>query len=410
MKEKLKRINEERGRLIKEMRDMLDLAEQEERDLTSEEDQKYQRMEADYDKLEKEAERLERAIEREERAASSNGNRHHEDPEDRGGNAGDGDEEDEQRMAAFDAFLRSGMNGLTMEQRDMLAGSDVDGGYLVAPKRMVAGILKELDKAVKIRSMATIHTLRQASSLGVVKMDRDLEDWDWTTELATGQEDPGLQFGKREMRPHPVAKRVKMSKTLIRLSTRSVQQLVRDRMSYKLGTTMEYNYMMGDGVQKPLGLFTPSDDGIPTSRDVSTDMTATEITGDGLISVQGALRDGYQARARWLFHRDAITRIRKLKDGNGQYIWQPGLAQGTRNMILGKPYVVSEFCPNTFATGQYVGMYGDFSFYWIVDSLQMQIQVLKELYAESNQIGYIGRYEGDAQPVLEEAFCRIKLA
>ncbi len=408
MKERLKRINEERGRLIKEMREMLDAAEQEKRDLTSEEDDKYQRMEADYDKLEKEAERLERAIERESRAAESNGRQHREDPEDRG--TGDGDAEDEQRMAAFDAFLRSGMNGLTMEQRDMLAGSDVDGGYLVAPQRMVAGILKELDKAVNVRSMATIHTLKQAASLGVVKMDSDIEDWEWTTELATGQDDEGLKFGKRELRPHPVAKRVKMSKTLIRLSTRNVQQLVRDRMSYKLGATMEYNYMMGDGVQKPLGLFTPSDDGIPTSRDVSTDMTATEITGDGLISVQGALRDGYQARARWLFHRDAITRIRKLKDGNGQYIWQPGLAQGTKNMILGKPYVVSEFCPNTFATGQYVGMYGDFSFYWIVDSLQMQIQVLKELYAESNKIGYIGRYEGDAQPVLEEAFCRIKLA
>jgi HK97 family phage major capsid protein len=72
-------------------------------------------------------------------------------------------------------------------------------------------------------------------------------------------------------------------------------------------------------------------------------------------------------------------------------------------------FFLSEYVPNTFTTGKYVGIIGDFSFHWIADSMEFSIQVLMELYAESNQIGYIGRMECDAQPVLPEAFVRVKL-
>ena len=70
----------------------------------------------------------------------------------------------------------------------------------------------------------------------------------------------------------------------------------------------------------------------------------------------------------------------------------------------------SEWAPNTFTTGEYVGLLGDFSHYWIADALSMQIQRLNELYAETNQVGFIGRLETDGAPVLEEAFVRVKLA
>jgi HK97 family phage major capsid protein len=72
--------------------------------------------------------------------------------------------------------------------------------------------------------------------------------------------------------------------------------------------------------------------------------------------------------------------------------------------------VTSEWAPNTFTTGQCVGLLGDFSHYWIADALSMQIQRLNELYAETNQVGFIGRLETDGAPVLEEAFVRVKLA
>ena len=102
--------------------------------------------------------------------------------------------------------------------------------------------------------------------------------------------------------------------------------------------------------------------------------------------------------------------ITQLKDGDGQYLWRPSVREGEPDTILGHPIMISEFAPNTFTTGLYVGLFADWSFYWIVDSLNFQIQRLVELYAEADQVGFIGRYEGDGAPVLEEAFVRIKLA
>jgi HK97 family phage major capsid protein len=111
---------------------------------------------------------------------------------------------------------------------------------------------------------------------------------------------------------------------------------------------------------------------------------------------------------RWVFHRDAIKQIRKLKDGNGQYLWTPGLS-GTPDMICEVPFIMSEYAPNTFTSGLYVGIIGDFTYYWIAEALGMQMKRLNELYAETNQVGFIGRMEVDGMPVLEEAFVRVKL-
>lgn len=321
---------------------------------------------------------------------------------------GDKPDTDEHRSTLFTRALSGGLSALNdEEQRAMVAGDDKGGGYLISPVKFVTGLLQEVDSAIGFRQKATIHQLTKAASLGVVKLDDDVDDFDWTSELKTGTEDAGLAYGKRALAAYPVGKRVKISRTLIRLSGRDVQGLLMNRIKIKLGQTMEKAYLTGDGQNKPLGVFVPSSDGIPTARDVSEDMAATNFTSDGLISVQESLKSAY--KGSWLFHPDAIKKIRKLKDSDGQYLWQPGLKEGTPSAILGDGYTKSDFCPNTFTSGQYVGMYGDFSYYWIVDALNMAIQVLFELYAEQNQVGYICRYEGDGQPVMAEAFSRIKL-
>jgi HK97 family phage major capsid protein len=168
--------------------------------------------------------------------------------------------------------------------------------------------------------------------------------------------------------------------------------------------------MTGTGANQALGVFTASNDGIPTSRDVSTGNTTTSIQTDGLIEAKYSLRPGYMAKASWIFHRDAVKQIRKLKDGDGQYIWQQGLTGGQPDRILDSPFKMSEYAPNTFTTGLYVGIIGDFKYFWVVDALSFEIQRLVELYARTNQDGFIGRFETDGMPVLGEAFARVKLA
>jgi HK97 family phage major capsid protein len=283
------------------------------------------------------------------------------------------------------------------------------GGYLQPSVEFLAEILKNVDNDVFVRRYARKFPILKAESLGVPRLDTDIDDADWTSELLTGSQGDFV-FGKRELRPHPMAKSVKVSKKLPQVSVMPIDQFVRERLQYKFGITDEKGFLTGDGAQKPLGVFTASANGISTARDVSTDNTATEITADGLQEAKGAMKASYWPQARWAFHRTGITKIRKLKDGNGQYLWVPGLNGGTPSMILDLPYDVSEYVPNTFTTGLYVGALCAWPYYWIVDALDMTVQFVDQLYAATNQDGYIARREVDGMPVLEEAFVRVKLA
>jgi HK97 family phage major capsid protein len=208
-----------------------------------------------------------------------------------------------------------------------------------------------------------------------------------------------------------MAKNVKISKTLNRISSIPIDQLVGQRLGYKVAVTREKAFLTGDGNQKPLGIFTASANGVPTSRDVSTDNTATAMTADGLIEAKHFLKAQYWNGARWVFHRDGIKNIRKLKDGQGNYLWQPGLAglSGQGSTILDLPYDISEFAPNTFTAGLYVGALCFWPLYWVVDALDMTVQYLDQLYAATNTDGYIARMETDGAPVLAEASVRVKL-
>ncbi|THA78407.1 phage major capsid protein [Streptomyces sp. A0642] len=319
-------------------------------------------------------------------------------------------------MGALRAYLLGGRSVLTETQaRALNAGHDPEGGFLVAPQQFVKDLLKGVDDMVALRGLATVHQLTQAESLGVPTLDNDLGDAEWTSELSTGSDDDGLRFGKRELRPHPLAKRVKISRKLLRASVMNPETLVRQRMEYKFGVTAEKSYMVGDGNQKPLGLFTPSSDGIPTTRDVDVSTsgsgfvnTAGGSSADDLITAKYTLKSAYHAKAQWLFHRMMIASVRKLKDGDGNYIWRAGLANDQGDRILDLPFITSEFAPATFGDGDYVGMLGDFSYYWIAEALSFEVQRLNELYALSNQVGFIGRQEADGMPILAEAFVRLQ--
>ncbi len=308
-------------------------------------------------------------------------------------------------------FLRRGLSNLIdPEVRALQADNDTAGGYVAAPQQFVAQLIKAVDDAVVIRGLATITRMDKAESLGVPSLDADPADADWTAEVDTGSEDTAMAFGKRELKPYPLAKRIKVSNKLLRVASIDVEAIVRNRLAYKFSVSEEKAFMTGSGANQPLGVFTASTDGIPTSRDVSTGNSATAIGADGLIEAKHALKPQYWGRSRWIFHRDALKQIRKLKDGNGDYLWQAGITNGQPDRILEVPYLLSEYAPNTFTTGLYVGIIGDFSFYWIAEALDIQIQRLVELYAEKNQTGFIGRIEVDGAPVLAEAFARVKLA
>jgi HK97 family phage major capsid protein len=404
MAENIKALLEQRGKLIADARALLD-RESKGDELGAEDLAKYDELTERAQKIGDQIGRIERQrqLESEAEAAADAAER----------SAGNGRENGEpgDRMAAFRSWMANGRAGLSgAEERSLSSQVATEGGYTVAPEQFVTNLIKFVDDQVFIRQLATTYQLPRAMSLGAPELTADPADFDWTTELQTGSEDSAMAFGKRALYPHPLAKRLKVSKTLMRQSVLPIETLIAQRLGYKLGVTQEKAFLTGTGDNQPLGLFTTSANGISAARDVSTGNTTTAIGVDGLINAKFSLKGQYQARASWLFHRDAVKGISKLKDGQGQYLWQPSMQAGTPDMLLGRPVMMSEFAPNTFTTGLHVGMIADFSHYWIVDALSMQMQRLEELYAESNQVGFIARLETDGAPVLAEAFARVTLA
>lgn len=400
----IKALRAERAKKVEDARALVNTAEAEKRELTDDENRQFG---AFMDEAEKIAGKIqkEEQLRDAERAIAS----FHEAEEQEQRNKRDGEPD---AYRGFQEWLQRGKVGGENGDafRALSAGVNTEGGYLVAPEQFVNSLIKAVDDQVFIRGLATTYTVAQAASLGAPELKADPADADWTTELQTGSEDSTMSFGKRSLFPHPLAKRIKVSNNLLRQATMSAEQIVMDRLTYKFGITEEKAFMTGTGAGQPLGLFTASPDGISTARDVSAENTTTAITADNLRNVKYSVKAQYMMNGAWVFHRDALKMISKLKDGEGQYLWQPGISDADGDRLLGNRVYMSEYAPNTFTTGLYVGMFGDFSHYWIVDALNMQMQRLTELYAESNQTGFIARRELDGAPVLEEAFARVKLA
>ena len=430
MNQKTRELMADRAKIVAEQRAILDAAEKKKRNLTADEETNYQNMDSEVERLTREIE-TEKGRDRrgvlDERERVINGSV--------GGDAravlyGSGPlhngprygaisemrdvryENNPENREAFRNYLRYGQAAIGPDHfRALQADSDSAGGYLVVPLQLANQIIKAMDNEVFIRRLATVIPCPKAESLGVPVLDNDMGDPTWTAEIATGSEDSTMSFGRRELTPHPAARLIKVSNKLIRAAYLDAEQIVSDRLIYKFGIVQENGFLNGSGSNQPMGVFTAATSGfgISTSRDVSTGNTTTAFTTDGLIEALYSLKAQYRKKAAWIFHRDAVKKLRKLKDGEGNYIWQLGLSADKPDTILNCPYHESEYCPNTFTSGEYVGIVGDFSNYWIADALDMQIQRLVELYAANNQVGFIGRIECDGMPVLEEAFARVTL-
>jgi HK97 family phage major capsid protein len=428
---KTKEKQEQRSKLITDARALIDTAEKENRDLNAEEQKNYDKMIEDATKYGEQITRdlkladLERSA-LETRGGPRPGETASAEPSEAVMKAFPSDKlrahyrtsprVTEKYALEFRRYLETGSytsllerGGENPEYRDLDATVGTSAAFLRAPIQMVQTLIKKVDDLVFIRGLATKYQVPQAATLGVPTLTANADDADWTSELATGSNDAGLAFGRRELHPQPLAKRIKLSNTLLRTAVMDAETIVLDRLAYSRGITQEKAFMTGVGVKTPLGVFTASADGISTGRDVTCAST-TAIAFDDIVATKYNQKQQYWPRLRWIFHRDALKKISQLKDGDGQYLWQPSRQVGQPDTLLEFPFMMSEYAPNTFTTGLYVGLLGDFSYYWIADSLDLQIQRLVELYAETNQTGFITRQETDGMPVLEEAFSRMKLA
>lgn len=323
--------------------------------------------------------------------------------------SGSGDDKEARAAKHVEDFRNFLIRG---ERRDLSADTAGEGGNIVAPQQFVAQVIKAMDNNVFVRQLATKYTLGSFANIGVPTITADPADADWTSEVAAVSNDTALTFGKRTMAPNMLTKGIKVSIKLLEVATLPAEQIVADRLAYKFAVSQEKAFLTGTGSGQPLGLFTASASGISTGRDVATDNTSSAFTFDGLMNAVMSCKQQYRRTGGWVLHRDAVKMARKIKtgiSGDTTYVWQPSVQVGQPDTLLGFPVYESEYAPSTFTTGLYVGLFGDLSKYWIVDQLPYTVQRLVELYAGTNQVGFIGRMSSDGAPVDENAFARVKL-
>lgn len=287
-----------------------------------------------------------------------------------------------------------------------------EAGGVLAPEDFANDIIMALNDISTFRPLATAFPLRAGtSSFGAPMLSQDLEGAAWGSEIAEPKETM-LKFSKRKLEIKYQSLMVLETRPLLR-TVPSVEQLIRDRLALKADLLEDRAFWAGSGMEEPLGALTVSDDGVPASRNrvVGPGSGAAKgITVEGILDAYYALKKPYRARATWAFNEQQVKAIRKLKDGDGRYLWQPSIVDGEPDRLFGRPVVTSDNIPEAVEAGATVGMFADFSNYWILDSLGIEIERLDEMYARSNRVAFIMRKQTDGAPVLSEAFVRLVLS
>ena len=393
---KIYQMKQDRAKLVNQMREIMDR--NADAVMSADDQATYDRLEKEFDQLNDRINREEKQLARERQAAEA-------------GSEGEGNGQPSDRMKLFAKALYGEPNDVAAYRNaagDYTLGTDATAGALTAPMQFVEQLIQGMNDVLFMQAIChRTPSLGAAQTLGFPYRKTAASDAEWTTEVAEASAEQALQYGRREFKPNRMTKLIRLSRTLV-AHANLAPTAVLEEMQRVLAVTKEKAYMTGNGTGKPLGIFTASNDGIPTTRDIAA-ASATTITADDLLDVKYSLKGQYHPRSQWVMHRDLVKAVAKLKDKNDQYIWQPSTQAGQPDRLFGHAVNMSEYAPNTYTAGNYAAVLGDFEYYWIMDADELLLQVLKEKYATSNQVGYLFDYFGDGAPVCGEAFARLKM-
>lgn len=281
------------------------------------------------------------------------------------------------------------------------------GGYFVVGEQFSTELLKNVDDSVYIQGLSRVIMMPPGSQNYNIRVRTAKASsfvfGNENTDMSTIY-DTSLKFGKRVITPNYFQGSAIMSKDLLR-NYPGAESMVINELGINAAEVLEYNYLYGNGNQRPLGLMTPSADGINTDRDL-TSGTSANFTFDDFVKMKYALKMKYRPNSTWMFHRTMLQQIALLKDGEGRYLWEPSRQVGQPDLILGIPFIESEWMPSSFTTGGYYAILGDYQYYYVIWDMAMEMQRLVETRAYTNEYVYLFRCKMDAAPVLPEAFIR----
>ena len=363
--------------------------------LSAEDDQTYARMETEIDQLTNEIARAERAGRFEADMAraqttplTSMPDTFREDT----GEVKTGRAADSYKRAFWDAMR---LNASPMEVRNALSeGVDSEGGYLVpdefehtlvdalADQNVMRGLVKVIQTTSGDRKIPVVSTHGSASWLDEGKPYVESDE----------------AFSQVSLSAFKLGTFLKISEELLNDSAFSVEAYLATEFARRIGAAEEEAFLVGDGKGKPTGLLAATGG----AEAAVTTAKATDITADELIDLHCSLRAPYRKNAVWLTNDSTVKAIRKLKDGNGQYLWQPALTATTPDTVLGRPIHTSVFVPEIKAGAKSVA-FGDLGYYWIADRQGRSFKRLNELFATTGQVGFLASQRLDGKLILPEA-------
>lgn len=324
------------------------------------------------------------------------------------------DEQTEKSIKVKEAFLgwcRSGQIEPDMRKALMPSPEDLKvlqtqdmtaGGALVMPAEMVNEIIKGVVDFSPIRSVARVRITSTQSIMAPKRTGTFSASW--VSEIGTRSESSGLTYGRAEIPTHELTAEVYLSFAELEDAAFNMEAEIQMEATEQFGVAEGTAFITGTGAGKPQGVITNSDVGITNAG------SATAITADGLISCLYAVKDAYARNGTWAFKRSSLSAIRKLKDGNGAYVWQPALAGAQPATILDRPYIE---CTDLSAEGadNKVGIFGDFRRgYWIADRITMQVIRDNVTRANVGQLKLVFRKRVGGQVVVAEALRILKCA
>ena len=283
---------------------------------------------------------------------------------------GDSKAEPTEERKGFAIYLRKGGQATDEELKALTVSNDEQGGYL-APAEMSTEFIRDLTDFSPIRSVASVRAITSAS----VKYPKrtGITNAQWEGENEDAQES-SVTFGQVEVPARKLMTYVDISNELLADSGGTAEQEVRLALAEDFGQKEGAAFVNGSGVKEPEGLMTNAD----IAHTVNGH--ATTLAADPLITLMYALPAAYRNNGTWLMNGTTLATVRKLKDGQGNYLWQPSYQAGQPETLLGRPVVEAVDLPD-IESGSFPILFGDFSAYRIVDRMAMSILVNPYLLA-----------------------------
>ena len=361
--------------------------------LSTEDDAIYNRMDKEIDEYTKEIARLERIEARDAELAKAVSSPITEKPSgavrEKTGRASDAYKED------FACILR----GKPALHNVLSTSPDVDGGYLV-PEEFENQIVTGLEETNVIRSIAKVITTSAERKIPIAATHSIAQ---WTLENAAYTES-NPTFDQKTVDSFKLTDLVKVSVELLQDSYFDLEAYIVQEFARAFGAAEEEAFCIGTGTGQPTGIFNATNGG----HVGVTAGSATAITLDNLLDLIYALKAPYRKNAKFLMKDTTVSAIRKLKDNNGAYLWQPSVQAGQPDKLLGYDLYTSPYVPEP-AAGALPVAFGDFYNYWIADRTGRTVQKLIELYAGNGQVGFIATERVDGKVILPEGIQLLKM-